>query len=150
MVESSAPLTVEQIDTEEIPEDKDESSSEGTEKFSEDESNSEGAEEILGDVRSIGDNSVTISRIFTESSSGTDEMDTAVLPAEGSEDEELIQVIFSEHIKYEVKTIKNGGADVDVREGSFADIKEGLQLELTGNYDGNDFKADKAVIYYIA
>lgn len=102
-------------------------------------------DKLIGSVRSIGDNSAVISQAFEE------DENILVAPGEGSPNEMLVTVYFSESTAYEVKTIKNGGvngdADVESREGSFSDIKEKGSVDLFGCYDGADFYAERAIIY---
>lgn len=101
---------------------------------------------LLGDVVSVGDNSAVISQAFEEEDEGATVM---WAPAEGSEDEVLVNVIFTADTQYEYKTVKNSGInpeDIEVRAGSFSDIKEELSLDMTGSYQGNDFYAVKVSI----
>ena len=107
--------------------------------------NQQDEELLVGSVKSIGNNSIVISQAFEE------DENMLVMPGEGSEEEVLVNVYFSESTTYEVKTVKNGGvngdADVEKRAGSFSDIKENGHLNMTGSYNGADFHAGKVVIY---
>lgn len=108
----------------------------------------QGTMELLGNVVSIGDNSVVISQTFTEELEDG-EAEIAWGPAEGSQDEVLVNVIFTADTQYEYKTVKNSGInpeDIEVRAGNFSDIKEGLSLDMTGSYQRNDFYAAKVSI----
>lgn len=102
-------------------------------------------ETISGNVKSIGDNSIVLSKAEDISDS---EMAT---PAEGSPDEDLVTVRFSENTEFIVSTVKNGGvngdSDVESRKGSFSDLKEQSSLSLTGSYDGKDFLASQVILY---
>lgn len=108
----------------------------------------QGTEELLGNVVSIGENSVVVSQSFTEESQdGGAEVMWA--PAQGSENEVLVNVICTADTQYEYKTVKNSGInpeDVETRAGNFSDIKENLHLAMTGSYQGNDFYAVKVSI----
>ncbi len=111
-----------------------------------------GNEQLLcGSIRSIGENSIVISQSFEETDNEDPDASIMVEPIEGSPEEILIQVDFSEDTVFEVKTVKNGGvngdSDVERTEGSIADLKEQSSVELTGNYEGADFRAKKVVIY---
>lgn len=101
-----------------------------------------------GIVISIGDDSVVVSQMVTESG---EEGDTGeVMVWEASEGEE-ITAYFSEDTQFVFKTVKNSGvngdADVETREGSLADIREGSVVNMTGSYQGDDFQAGQVVIY---
>lgn len=107
-----------------------------------------GTTQLEGNVVSIGDNSVVISQSFTEKSKDG-EVDIMWAPAEDSEDEVLVNVIFTEDTRYEYKTVKNSGInpeDVESRAGTFQDIGEGLFLSMKGSYQGNDFYAAEVSI----
>ncbi len=106
-------------------------------------------EKLEGTVKSIGDASVVISKVFTKEEDGN----LAILPAEGSEDEVLITVNFSENTKFELHTVKNNGingdSDVTKTEASFSDLKEQENIILSGHYitPDKEFVADGVVIY---
>lgn len=108
-------------------------------------------EKIYGNVKSIGDGSIVISRAFEVES---DEPDAGIMvtSAEGSADEVLVTVYTSENTKYEVHTVKNGGVngadDVESRAADWSDIKDGASVDMIGNWEGADFRAEKIIIYY--
>ena len=118
----------------------------------EDDLSSENEENLEGNVKSIENGCVILSKTFTY------EMDNgqgliAVSGADESGKEVLITVNFSENAKYELRTVKNSGvngdSDVTKQEASFSDIKEGGNLSLTGHYtvEDKEFAADYVVIY---
>lgn len=111
----------------------------------------ESFETIYGNVKSIGDDSLIISRAFEEESEEGD-VDIMCAPAEGSADEVLTTVIFSENTKFEVHTVKNGGVngddDVEKREGTLADIKADAFVDITGSWEDTGFRAEKIVVSY--
>lgn len=100
-----------------------------------------------GIVVSIGDNSVAVNEMVSESAEDGEGEVTVVEASEG----ENITVYFSEDTQFEFKTVKNNGvngdADVETREGSFVDIREEAVLNMTGGYQGEDFYAEQVVIY---
>lgn len=104
--------------------------------------------QLSGDVRSIGDNRVVVSKIYHYTSN---DADYAVSYVGDDPEVVLITVYFSEDTQFEVHTVKNGGVngedDVEIREGAFSDIREGGTINLSGGYKGEDFYADKVVIY---
>lgn len=103
--------------------------------------------ELHGDVVSIGEKSVVISKIYIESSAfGEGEV---MIVGMGGDNQELINVYFEENASFTYMTIRNGGKDVETREGSFSDITEGLILEMTGRYKGEDFWASHIDISYV-
>ena len=103
-------------------------------------------ETLIGTVKSIGDNSVVVSRAFED----TEAEEVLIAPAEGGTDEELVAVYFSENVKFEVRTVKNGGVneeDVASRDGSFSDLREKMSVDLYGVYEGENFRADSVIMY---
>ncbi len=107
--------------------------------------NKEGEENLSGKVRSIGENSVVISKIFVEESEDGNGS-IVILPGEGDREEELVTVNFTDATEFHHWTIKNGGGDIDMRESSFSEIEEDSGLEMSGNYDGDTFIARKVII----
>lgn len=118
----------------------------------EDRLNSENEENLEGNVKSIGNESIILSKMFTY------EMDDgqgliAVSGADENGEEVLITVNISENTKYELWTVKNSGvngdSDVTKQEASFSDIKEEDSLSLTGHYtvEDKEFAADYVIIY---
>ena len=103
----------------------------------------QGEEHLSGKVRNLGDNSVTISKIFVEENENSD---IVYLPEEGSQEEELVTVNFTDDTEFHFWVIKSGGGDIDMRESSFSEIQEGFGLEMYGNYDGDSFIASKVII----
>ncbi|MCM1127745.1 MAG: hypothetical protein NC429_14895 [Lachnospiraceae bacterium] len=105
----------------------------------------EGEESLSGKVRSIGENSVVISKIFIED--GKDGKGSiAVLPGEGSREEELVTVNFTDDTVFHHWTIKSGGADIDMRDSSFSEIGADSGLEMYGYYEGEIFIASRVII----
>ena len=100
--------------------------------------------ELDGDIESIADNSVIINKIFHPSAN------TAVSYTEDSE-KVLITVYFSEETEFEVWTVKNNGvngdADTEKQQGAFSDLKQGVHINMTGSYEGDDFHANHVIIY---
>ncbi len=94
------------------------------------------------------DNFVVVSKIFTEEVDGG-MVAAEVIAIDGSEDEELITVYFTESTTFKIKTVKNAGEEVTEKEGAFSDIKEELTLEFKGKMDakGEEFLADEVFIY---
>ena len=103
-----------------------------------------GSDELSVDVESVGDNSVVGNKISIES--GIDGNSEIMVVGVGEDNKVLVTVYFAENASYVYKIIRNGGADVETRDGSFSDIKEGLTLHLTGYYKDEDFYADEVVI----
>lgn len=94
---------------------------------------------LSGTVRSIGENSVVISRIFLEDS-------LVFIPEEGSPEEEFVTVKCTETTVFKHWTIKGGGADILMKEASFSDIMDRSGLEMKGYFDGDDFVAEEIII----
>ena len=109
-----------------------------------------GEDSFEGVVREINekDNFVVVSKIFTEEVDGG-MVAAEVIAIDGSEDEELITVYFTESTTFKIKTVKNAGEEVTEKEGAFSDIKEELTLEFKGKMDakGEEFLADEVFIY---
>lgn len=103
----------------------------------------EGEEHLGGRVRNLGDNSVTVSKIFMEENENSD---IVYLPGEGSQDEELVTVNFTNDTEFQYWVIQSSGGNIDMRASSFSEIKEGDHLEMYGKYDGDAFIASKVII----
>lgn len=105
--------------------------------------------ELNGDIISIGENSMVVSKIFTYAVDGNEEAEVAVSVM--SEDAVLITVYFSENTEFIVRTVKNGGvngeADAENSAGTSADLQERKTVLMTGGYEGEDFHAEQVVIY---
>lgn len=108
-----------------------------------DNNNTQSDSELDGSIESIGDNSVVINKTFYPSAN------TAV--SYGDSEKVLVAVYFSEETEFEVWTVKNGGVngddDAEKRQGAFSDLKQDANINMTGNYNGNDFHAKKVIIY---
>ena len=107
--------------------------------------NKEGEVSLSGKVRSIGQSSVVISKIFVEESEDGNGS-IVFLPGEGDREEELVTVNFTDATEFHHWTIRNGGGDIDMRESSFSEIEADSGLEMSGNYDGDTFIASKVII----
>lgn len=75
----------------------------------------------------------------------------AVAVASGYEEEsDLITIHMAQNCGYQYKTVKNSGInpeDVSSRDGSFADVKEGLMATIEGNWqDDGSFLAVTVVL----
>lgn len=157
-----AGVTVEEIENIQL-ENQDISDQEKKENSMPDEKDSENKEEaeskkenneteiLEGSIRSIGDLSIVINQSFMEDLEG--DATLAYQPAEGSSEEVLVTVNFTDSTKFEIKTVANGGIneddDVTVTEGSFSDLEESESVTLTGHYTSeNEFQADSVSIYH--
>lgn len=99
--------------------------------------------ELDGDIESIGNNSVVINKSFHPSEN------TAVSYVDSGQ--VLVTVYFTEETKFEIWTVKNSGvngdSDIEKRQGAFSDLNQGASINMTGNYDENDFYAKHVIIY---
>lgn len=107
-----------------------------------------GNAELDGNVQSIGADSFVVARAETWSEGDAEYMVSA---APGYEDEEdLITVHVSQNCVWEFRTVKNGGInpeDISTREGSFADLEDGMVVNSKGNWqDDGSFLADSIVM----
>lgn len=94
-----------------------------------------GSAELDGDVLSVSGDSFVISKRETYTDG---DASVAVGVAPGYEEEEdKITVHVSEGCVWKYMTVKNGGVnpeDVSTREGSFADLKEGISTRMKGSW----------------
>lgn len=108
-------------------------------------------EQLEGDVRSVESDSFVICKNDTWVEDG---VSYAVAPAPGNEEEsDLVTIHMAENCVYQYDTVKNSGInpeDVSSREGSLADLKEGLAVTIKGKWqtDGS-FLADSIVMMSI-
>lgn len=100
-------------------------------------------DELSGDVKEINSTEkfIVISRIYVTTED--DGAQTAVTPAEGSNEEELIKVYFTDETKYLLKAGKADGSNCTEAESSFSEIIVGDSLDLRGMMDttGTEFLA---------
>ncbi len=127
---------------------KEETDPETMEQTSDESGQSQDGNELEGNVRSVGEDSMVVSKVYTYTEDGND---VAVAYAEEGADDELITVYFSEDTEYIVRTVKNGGvngdSDVEDRSGTLSDIREGNSVLMNGSYEGEDFHAEQVIIY---
>lgn len=107
--------------------------------------------QLEGDVRSVNADSFVICKHETWEEDG---YSYAVAVAPGYEEEsDLIIIHMAQDCGYQYKTVKNSGInpeDVSSREGSFADVKEGLMVTIQGSWqDDGSFLADSVVLMEI-
>lgn len=107
-----------------------------------------GSMELDGNVLSVGGDSFVVSRIETYTDG---DASFAVGVAPGYEEEEdRITVHVSKGCVWEFQTVRNGGVnpeDVLTRDGSFADLKEGISTRMKGSWQGDgSFLADSVVM----
>lgn len=104
--------------------------------------------QLEGDVRSVDADSFVICKHETWEEDG---YSYAVAVAPGYEEEsDLITIHMAQNCGYQYKTVKNSGInpeDVSSRDGSFADVKEGLMATIEGNWqDDGSFLAVTVVL----
>lgn len=126
----------------------DDSLNESSQQTEETQPNSVGNAELNGNVRSIGADSFVAARAETWSEGDAQYMTASAPGYEGEED--LITVHVDPNCVWEFKTVKNGGInpeDVSSREGSFADLKEGIAINSKGSWQADgSFLADSIVM----
>lgn len=105
------------------------------------------AEELVCNVKSIGQDSFAAVKCTTYSDGDKDIMTS---PAPGYEEaDDLVTVYVNVNCTYQYKTIRNGGVnpeDVSSREGSFADLKDGMICNVKGSWRDGAFYADSIVM----
>lgn len=94
---------------------------------------------IGGKVRNVTEDSCTISRTLLDDGIVT-------MPEEGSPEEELVTIRYTDSTTFEHWTIQGGGAGIVKREASFSEIQEGCGLEANGYFDEEGFVAEKIII----
>ena len=102
-------------------------------------------EELSVHVESVGDHSVVGNKISIEP--GIVEGSQIAVVGSGGDDQALLSVYFDDNTSYIYRIIRDGGADVETHDGSFSDIKEGFILNMTGRYEGEDFRAEEVEIH---
>lgn len=125
-----------------------ENSAQDAESDSDAQAQSVGSAELDGDVLSVDGDSFVISKRETYTDG---DASVAVGVAPGYEEEEdRITVHVSKGCVWEFRTVKNGGVnpeDVSTRDGSFADLKEGISTRMKGSWQGDgSFLADSIVM----
>lgn len=107
--------------------------------------------QLEGDVRGVETDGFVICRHETWEEDG---YSYAVAVAPGYEEEsDLITIHTAQNCVYQYKTVKNSGInpeDVSTRDGSFADVKEGMSVTVKGSWqEDGSFLADSAVLMEI-
>lgn len=146
--EEPVPVELVSGDMEELQNDIDGDGAQDAESDSEAQAQSVGSEELDGDVLSVSGDSFVISKSETYTDG---DASVAVGVAPGYEEEEdRITVHVSKGCVWEFQTVRNGGAnpgDVSTRDGSFADLKEGISTRMKGSWQGDgSFLADSVVM----
>lgn len=133
---------------ENIDSDSEDISSENIQQTEDAQAQSVGSAELEGNVRSIGVDSFVIARheVWSEG-----DADYAVGAAPGYEKEEdRITVYVNQNCVWEFETVKNSGVnpeDISSREGSFADLQDGIAISIKGSWqDDGSFLADSIVM----
>lgn len=102
-------------------------------------------DELSGSVKEINsaEKFVIISKIYVENYD--DGVQFAVQPAEGSGEEEIIKVYFTDEAKYLLETGKADGSNISSTESDFSEIIVGDDLDLKGVKDttGTEFLASE-------
>lgn len=98
----------------------------------------EGAEHLGGKIQSLSADGMTFAHTSLVEDGSVTLLDV--------EDAEKIEVKFTADTKVEHWIIQGGGADIDMQEAAFSDLKEGMGVELEGYYDGDAFVATKVII----
>lgn len=122
-----------------------ESSDEPTSEPQDADTSTSSTEELSVYVDSIGDNSVVGDKIFIEP--GLVEGSEIAVVGSGGDNKALLTVYFDDNASYIYRIIRDGGANVETYDGSFSDIKEGFILNMTGRYEGEDFRAEEVEIH---
>lgn len=112
---------------------------------------SAGNEKLEGDVWRVEADCFVICRYETVDEEGAS---YALAPAPGYEEEnDLVTIHTTKDCVYQYRTVKNGGInpeDVSSRDGSFADVREGMSVIMGGNWQADgSFLADSVVLMSI-
>ncbi len=91
-----------------------------------------------GKVESIEDGDMVIRKTLMEGN--------LVVQPDDESKAVFIKVKCTEETKYQHWTIKSGGGDIDIKEGSLTDIQVGTGLEIGGYYEGDVFIAQQVLI----
>lgn len=127
---------------------KNDSPDENIQQAEETQPHSVGSAELDGDIRSIGVDSFVVGKAETWTE-GDSQFIVSAAPGY-EEEEKLVTVYVDPNCVWEFKTVKNGGInpeDISTREGSFADLKEGMMINSKGSWqDDGSFLADSIVM----
>ncbi len=99
-----------------------------------------GNEELVGNIKGdIGQDSFVLCKVESDGN-------VAIAAAPGAEEaDDLVTVYVNPGCIYRYKTVRNGGInpeDISEREGSFGDLKDGLNCVLRGSWREGSFCAD--------
>lgn len=97
-----------------------------------------GVQELVGDVQEIGEGRFVIAKAeLEEDENGGQIMTSSVNPDE----ESFVTVVYGDDTTFTKRTIYDGGARYEDADGSSADLAEGMEVELTGSYEGGEYRA---------
>ena len=97
-----------------------------------------GVQELAGDVQEIGEGRFVIAEAeLEEDENGGQIMASSVNP----DRESLVTVVYGDDTTFTNRTIYDGGARYEDADGSAADLVEGMLVELTGSYEGEEYHA---------
>lgn len=97
-----------------------------------------GVQELVGDVQEIGEGRFVIAKAeLEEDENGGQIMTSSVNPDE----ESFVTVVYGDDTTFTKRTIYDGGARYEDADASSADLTEGMEVELTGSYEGGEYHA---------
>lgn len=99
---------------------------------------------LIGDIKEIGDGEFRIAEATVGETENGEE--TMIVAAAGTEVAELKTVVYDEDTIFTFRTIRDGGASYEDREGSEADLAEELLADMKGYYEGDVFHAVEILI----
>lgn len=107
--------------------------------------------ELSGEIREIGDMQFAVNEIITlNDNSGGLEAEIMVLDKpEDTSAMSLITVNYDEQTVFTKQTIWDGGAKHEEEAATSADLKKGLSVNMSGNYEGDIFHASQIQIVQV-
>lgn len=105
--------------------------------------NTSDAHQLNGSIQSVGNTGFTVYRITTEQQD-----DGGMIAYSSKEENTLVDVSFTDQTVFTVTTSSDGGITSSSAPGTKADLEVSRTAFMTGQWEGDLFRADTVVIYH--
>lgn len=105
--------------------------------------NTSGGHELRGSIQSVSDTGFTVYRIFIDQQDGGGQ-----IAYSSKEENTLVDVSFTDQTVFTITSSSDGGITSTSTPGTKADLEVSRTSFMTGQWDGDIFRADTVVIYH--
>ena len=104
-----------------------------------------GSHELNGSIQSVGDAGFTVYRITT-----AQQDDGGMIAYSSKEENTLVDISFTDQTVFTITSSADGGITSSSTPGTKADLEVSRTVYMTGQWEGNLFRADTVVIYHFS